>query len=72
MELIFKILLWSIPVGIIIYLIFVFTTPEITDFCSGSFVVCMESAQKLPWYEKYYTGSWCVLKNVGCVLSALF
>lgn len=72
MELIFRILLWSIPIGIIIYLISVFTTPEITDFCSDSFVVCMESAQKLHWYEKYYMGSWCVLKNVGCVLSALF
>lgn len=72
MDIILRILLWSVPIGLIIYLIYVFTTPEITDFCSNSFVVCMDNATKLPWYEKYYMGVWCVLKNIGCVLSAIF
>ena len=62
MDIILKILLYSIPIGLIIYLMYVFTTPQITDFCSNSFVVCMDNATKLPW---------CVLKNIGCVLSAL-
>lgn len=71
MKVIFKILLWAIPVGIIIYLSYVFTAPEYTDMCSNLFIECMGKAQKLPWYEKYYMGVWCVLKNVGCVLNAL-
>lgn len=72
MDIILRILVWAIPIGLICYLILIFTTPEITSFCSDSFVVCLDNASKLSWLEKYYTGTWCMLKNVGCVLNALF
>lgn len=69
---ILKTFIWGLLLGILIFIIALFATPDLTRSCSNGLVTCLNQAAALPLGPKMLAGLGCVLDNVWCVLTAFF
>lgn len=66
-----KTFIWGILIGILVFIIALFATPDLTHSCSKGLIGCMNEAAAMPLGAKIGAGIGCVFNNVWCVLTAL-
>lgn len=69
---ILKTFIWGLILGILIFIIALFATPDLTHQCTNTLMICLNDATSKPLWQKMMNGFGCVFSNVWCVLTALF
>ncbi len=67
-----KTFFFGLFIGVLCMAVAFFSTPDLTNSCSDSFMICLDEGLKSNFVERVFGTLSCVINNVMCVVGRLF